>query len=302
MYDTIRAELTQEDLAFSPLDVVEGLENVVESQKNGLPYWTGNAGSIKVCVNKWSIRLEGSLCKFWYGNNLQTLTRQQTQGAINRLIEILQTDITKARVTRLDLGANLLVSGSCCEYLSMLGECGRYKRGWNYREQTQSYKLKARELIVYDKIRESKDKGLQIPIEFKGQNLLRVEYRIFGHIAKQIGWNSVVRLGDLYKGDFYSFVVDKWKDEYYKINKLKDQVMGTIKNDSEIITMLAGEGLKARGAGAIGELIDILKKRGYKTNYSRLKLKLNALLENGEDSGLAGELDRLVDEVVKYKR
>ena len=302
MYDTIRAELTQEDLTFSPLDVVEGLENVVESYKNGLPYWTGNAGCLKVCVNNWSIRLEGSLCKFWYGNNLQGLTRQQTQGAIYRLAEILQTDISKARVTRLDFGANLLVSGSCCEYLAMLGECGRYKAGWNYQTQTQSYKQKAKELIVYDKIREYKDKGGLIPVEFEGQNLLRVEYRLFGDVSRQIGWNNKVRLGDLYKEQFYSFVLDKWRNEYYKISKLKDKVMGTITNDSDIITMLASEGLKSRGAGAIAELIDMLKKRGYETNYPRLRAKLKALLDRGEDNGLAGELDMLVDEVVKYKR
>lgn len=63
------------------------------------------------------ITIEGSLAKFYYGNNLHLLGREEIKQVIDLLSDILQLDINSAHVTRIDIAADFEMSHNTKEYL-----------------------------------------------------------------------------------------------------------------------------------------------------------------------------------------
>ena len=118
------------------------------------------------------ITIEGSLAKFYYGNNLHLLGREEIKQAIDLLSDILQLDINSAHVTRIDIAADFEMSHNTKEYFPFLGNYPRHKRDL-CKGTTLYYKSASHTCTFYDKGKESQGK--------KGAEscLLRFESRWF---------------------------------------------------------------------------------------------------------------------------
>lgn len=74
---------------------------------NGEIVITGNLNGLKITLNRYQMKIkDGSLCKWYMGDNFQTMGRGDTQKAIERLSDTLHVPVREATVTRLDIGRN----------------------------------------------------------------------------------------------------------------------------------------------------------------------------------------------------
>ena len=163
MYDTINFKITNNDVGndnflhniprFLNDDHTTAYHNF-----NGEEVITGSIDNLKISISRYQVKIkDGSLCKWYLGDNFKTMGRQDTQGAIERLSDILHLPIDKATIIRLDIAQNFIVKHPIEVYLNHLGELRHSKR---LQEPSGIYYHKDGErLCFYDKNREQKNKG-----------------------------------------------------------------------------------------------------------------------------------------------
>ena len=134
MYDTINFRLTNNNVGNDNFlhDIPRYLDDdhtTAYHNFNGMEVITGNVGNLKVSINRYQVKIkDGSLCKWYLGDNFKTMGRQDTQRAIERLSDILHLPIDKATIIRLDIAQNFIVKHPIEVYLNHLGELRRSKR------------------------------------------------------------------------------------------------------------------------------------------------------------------------------
>jgi hypothetical protein len=82
---------------------------------------TGNLDGLRVTANSFQIKVSGSLCKWYLGNNFETLQRSDTQRAIEKISDTLHLPIDKAQITRIDVACNFIVKQPIGVYLTIWG-------------------------------------------------------------------------------------------------------------------------------------------------------------------------------------
>lgn len=99
---------------------------------------------VRVWPSRNRMRIEGSLAKFLYHENITMLTPETTQEAIENLGEALGIDMGKARVSSLEFGINIVTRQEPWLYLQRLGDMPRRER-LEYSRNTLYYSRKGRE-------------------------------------------------------------------------------------------------------------------------------------------------------------
>ena len=186
----------------------------------------GTLQGMRVGIYPTSIRIDGSLPKFLYeGGNVIPLNRHTTEEALKKLSDALQINLEDARVSSLEFGANFLVRHKPSAYLDRMGEMPRRYRH-RFCADTLYYKHKGKQqpdiFTFYDKMIEAKTNGMTIPQGFEDANFLRVELRLKGGIARQMGV-AQVQASTLHDRTFYHRLMAKYIDTYFSIKKLKTQ-------------------------------------------------------------------------------
>ena len=141
MYDTVKFRLNC-------------LEKEIRYLLSKFDYQLDNLG---INIYNSFITIEGSLAKFYYGNNLHLLGREEIKQAIDLLSDILQLDINSAHVTRIDIAADFEMSHNTKEYFPFLGNYPRHKRDL-CKGTTLYYKSASHTCTFYDKGKESQGK------------------------------------------------------------------------------------------------------------------------------------------------
>lgn len=191
---------------------------------------TGRLQNLYVSITERGVKVGNSLCKYGLGDNFQTLTRQSTQTAIERLSDTLHLPIGRGFVSRVDVGINCILQYPLDVYLNHLGRWrgipgGRQPFGIYYQQKT-----KKKQLCFYDKVREQKEAGEPIPALYEGKNVLRYEQRFLKGIPAQFGVKEL-RAETLSAPDFYTKLLSTARDEYLAIEKLNE-----IRPNFEIMT------------------------------------------------------------------
>jgi len=226
MFDTINMRLIKENAKGIDLisHVPVRLKNVSEHIHNEGENLTiiGHYEGFKVSVtNKRVTITEHSISKWYLGDNFKTLTRGDTQRAIEKLSDELCLPIANADLTRIDLAQNLIMTYEVPVYFNHLGLLQYYNRF----EQAHSlyYQNNKRQLVFYNKVREYTDKGLTIPELFKTRNTLRYELRFKNRLCNQFNMPEV-KASHLFNEQFYMNIIDRWHQEYKNINKTRDAI------------------------------------------------------------------------------
>ena len=313
MYDTVFLCLTKADVSgVAFLEVVPRLlDNVVESRCNDVVSITGDLNGLKVTATGQRVRIMGgSLCKFQFGNNCQTMGRRDTQQAIEKLSDSLTLPMDKANVTRVDVAQNFIMRNPVAVYLNHLGVL-------RYADRLEEpsglyYRLKGGRLCFYDKNRERRDKKEAIPDLFRGQSVLRYERRYTQRIVAKFRVAEVTG-ATLYKEGFYIKVLDAWRDDYQAIQTINDintavnfQTMTTIPELHKAGVLALVD--KAGGQIAFLSQLKEAQQRGDigKVQACRLRKEVEkACQETGgqtAQSEAIEELDRKVAEAVRFYR
>ena len=263
----------------------------------------GSLQGMKVGIYPTAIRIEGSIAKFLYdGGNLIPLNRHTTEEAVKKLSEALQINLEDAGVSSLEFGANFLMRHKPSEYLKRMGELPRRQR-YTFNVDTLYYRHRGKEqpdtFCMYDKISDAKAKGMPIPQGFEDKNLLRVELRLNGSLAKQMGVPDV-KASTLYDRQFYAKIRNRFINTYFsitKINKLNANFMESIKTPKDAVDGFLGLMLaKAGGMQEIDNYLEELKANqvfSERINYKRTR---DALYKAASKAKLSSK-DELVAEL-----
>lgn len=313
MYDTVFLCLSQADV--SGVDFLEGvprfLDNVVECRCNGVVSVTGDLNGLYVAVTGQRLRIRGgSLCKYLLGDNCQTIGRNDTKRAIEKLSDSLHLPMDKASVTRMDVAQNFIMRHPVAVYLNHLGVMGHADR----LEEPSGlyYRLNGGRLCFYDKNREQRDKKETISDLYSNRDVLRYERRYTQRIAAIFGVNEVTG-ATLYNEAFYIQVLNAWKADYQAIQKIND--IDTTLNFSEMRTVpqfnKACIRLAVKGAGGLIQFLDQIKEaqqRGEIDKVQACRLRKAVTDACQEESGhttrneAIEELDKKVADAVRFYR
>lgn len=285
------------------------LNNVGEHYYNNEPIITGDLNGLKISLNTNQLKVkDGSLCKWFLGDNFKTMGRSDTQKAIEKLSDILHLPMDKASVTRLDVAQNFITMHPPEVYFNHLGELRYTER--LLQPSGLYYKGSNLSLCFYDKNKEQKSHRRPIPDLYQNRNVLRYEQRYTSRVASQMGVSEVTG-ALLYDEAFYQEVLNRWRAKYEAIQKVNDISLNfeAMKTKQQLykmgvlsIVQMAGGAMKMyeqiREAQNQGKLT---KKQAFdlrKTVKDALEVREGLTVQNEAIK----ELNKKVAEAIKYYR
>jgi hypothetical protein len=304
MYCTTWQFLTQEQAGSPVMDCLHYLTNRSENYREdtGKTYITGNAGNLRIGISEHGVSIKGSLAKFYLGTNLHTLTRSDSRRAFEMMADTLHLPIHKSKVTRIDIGHNIITSYKPELYYPYLGPSQYYTR--LIQPKSITYYSSKKTVKAYNKIAESKKSKSIIPDVFKGKNLLRFELGFTEKLPKQFN-QAVITPNTLTNERFYMDMYDRWHNEYEAIQKIGLAKMDTskIKTEKDYLDQFLIMSLKEKGIENVLHHIEVMREQKvYKHTeyYSNLKRKIKELAgckTNIEQPELIQELNRKIARV-----
>lgn len=304
MYDTVKLSYSLLDnIVPKDTEVFNNLVNITESidvdtQSNWI---TGKAKNMVIRRNANSITVQGSLPKYKYGNNLQTLQRADTGLIIEELSDLISTDLSKARLQRVDFSTNIITEHKPQYYYRFLGHLTRF-----YRHSDNSslyYNQGCKKLLFYDKIKDAKAKQMPIPKQYQNKNVLRYEMRLLKQVKKF--FKRDVLANDLINKQLYNYLLDKWYEYYKEIEKQKSKInimSNQITSPKDFDRQLLIGLVQSLGYSHIDDVIEQMKTMkvfNQKEYYSRLKSKYRRLSKvDISDEDVISEIDIKINEVV----
>lgn len=244
MYDTIHIFLHYSDVqSLTPIEETRlkrgngsdrwNQDGVVFSSTQGyfLRYPT-NYGSVEgwnVEAHRTGYKLKGSLAKWYFGNNIQTLTLAQAIKAIESLGEALGVGrcIFKAKVNRMDFSSVISTMHPADYYFVFLDNMKGFDRSKKKSETTLYYNRKSRDKAfkAYDKVKESMDMGYYIPIQFKGENLFRWETVYYPKEISRVfkrDKGDVFTVEQMLTEETFNHCVEVWLSSYESVMKINN--------------------------------------------------------------------------------
>lgn len=222
MYDTILMYLSAADAGGVSLldDVPPLLEDVgLHDYESGTAV-TGKIGGLSVSATERAVRVTGgSLCKWYLGNNYHTMSRGDVERAVEALSDALHQPMSKAVITRVDVGANMIMQHPVETYTSHLGALQYAQR--LEEPTTLYYKQGSGRLCFYDKNKEQRAAGGKVPALYSGKSVLRYEKRHTCKVGRKLGFDKVTA-ATLSDERFYMLMLADWRDTYKAIEKIKD--------------------------------------------------------------------------------
>ncbi|GEM_PF-4386836 len=243
-----------------------------------------------------AIVVSGSLPRYLHGTNAVTMTRVESKEAVERISNDLSLPLEAARAYRIDIAGNIILRHPVGDYLATLGPWKQAQRK-DFSNGNLSYQGGRSTLNFYDKVLHLNRSGDKIPEHWVNRNVLRVELQMKNAVKDQIGQAVFGR--DLWDETVYVKAIQRWKDSYLTVEKLKlmeDMPMRNVKELRAFIEYLGVQALgydngllrikMAKGLGQITK--DQAKER-------RRALKKMATYPKGEAKGLIEELDRKIE-------
>lgn len=311
MYDTIFFRLTQAEvqgvdfLAETPCY----LQDVAEHTFNDGLVLTGNVGNLKVSLNRFQVKVkDGSLCKYYLGDNFKAMGRKDTKMAVEKLSDELHLPMSLAAVTRIDVAQNFCTKHPPEVYFNHLG---LLKYATRLQEPNGVYYSQTGgRLAFYDKNREQKTKREPIPELYEGRNVLRYEQRYTQRLARQFCLPEITG-SLLYNEAFYIKILSKWRDIYRDIQKINDVAYNfeAMKTKQQLYRMGVLSLIEQAG-GQVKILAQIAEaqKRGELTKKQAFDLRatINDVCQIRDGLTIPNEaikeLDKKIDEAVRFFR
>ena len=284
------------------------IDDVAEHYYNGVAVVTGHLGNLGVTVSADRVKVQHSLARWYLGNNGKSMTRRDVQHAVEALSDTLHLPMHTATVTRLDVATNLMMQHPVGVYLEHLGEMKGAKR--LLQPDALYYTTRGGCLTIYDKVKEQRARSEPVPEIFQGRSVLRMERRYTKRVQHQLG--QEVTGASLYNEAFYTMAIDRWRDAYRSITKIRQITIDftTMTGKKQFYRLAALHLIESQGGQLefLGKLSEA-QKMGQLTSKQAYDLR-QAVDEvcNCTTDGLTTatplitELDRKVNEAVRYYR
>jgi len=224
MIDTLKIILSPDDIHYEwdIKDVKSKLHiNEKYDRKGFKPL--GYVKNMSVSGDNRKLIVEGSIAKYYNGNNIENFNWFDIESAVEELSEELELPLKDGRIGRVDIGANIELKQDVRDYFNELGHL-EYHLRINRHRTTLRYEFKSmrKNMIFYDKLVETKKKKLIGDFDKKdftqAKHLMRVEYQ-FQERVSQIFKKKDLRVSDLYTQAFCKQLMRCWFDTYQCIYK-----------------------------------------------------------------------------------
>lgn len=260
----------------------------------------GKLGNLKVVVTGMEIRIYGSIAKYLKGDNLETLSLEKLKMAIEKLEKELGIPVRKGRITRVDMAGTFQMKKKPLLYLKKLGWLEGFFRSTYTPDSLYYTRGREREKVIqlsfYDKGKEMRGKGLEVP----PGNLLRYECRFF---RRGIRWlfKRDLTVDEILDEKVFNVFISRWHELYTSIFKL-----GTNYLDVSFNSLESSSDWGALCLCQMNTQIDVLKalkdvfscrkerRAGDVSLHNRLKTSTLKMLERGKRFT---ELDNLIEEL-----
>lgn len=257
MIDTIHLFLPADILPDSYLLTTEPAFTNIDKKTSlttGEITFYGYFKNFRVKQNARGIYIEGSLTKYYLGDNQKTLRPIDVPIAFIELSEDLGLPIDIAKVNRVDIAENIITRQPANQYYDVLGS-SRYFRRLELNSGL-GYESVNRYISFYDKKRELKKKNEIETDVFVDRNVLRVEYRFLKHktLANYLDV-PIVQVRDLVF--HYPEIIKAWEEVFSTINK-KHQAL-TFNNEVYQTKGAFDKQIKIMGVEAIGGFQELKK-------------------------------------------
>lgn len=287
-------------------DISGYLDNGNESSnvKTGEVSVFGNVENIKVMQYFGGYSIQGSLPKFLYGNNVCQLTRKEVGQAIEKLSDRLHLPLNDARVTGIEVGANICLTKQHTAYTRLLGDMPRMQRvsmadSLYYKG---SGKVHPRQYYFYDKVAEVRKSGGTMPQGLEAANMMRYEMRLNGRLPFQLSIPEF-KGSTLQDREVYQELINRWLNGYLSINKLvnmEDEHLKKGMSVKEAQEVFIAQQIAKGGSSIIDEFIAKLKQNECFDNrlyYNRVKSNLQKLASKTKLSVDNGDIEELTAKV-----
>jgi hypothetical protein len=225
MLDTIGMKFHREDLGddWNIEKIKSNLQPVISYRKNETKP-IGYLRNFRVDLNYNELKIQGSLPKYLNGNNIQDFDWNSVELAIGLLSDEIGLPLHKARLYRVDVGANIELDNEpkeCFPELIFKEYSQRITRHiTSLRFESNKYRTN---LLFYDKLEQYQDdikliKDVDLRHLTQAENLLRVELQIQEGLS-QILKTKNLRVSNLYEPDFCKLLIKKCLESYQQVYK-----------------------------------------------------------------------------------
>lgn len=293
MIDTITGYMELNRTKFK--DIEHLLHNATIREKDKCFIYVCSVSNFKIKLfldsnsKPYRISFNGSLAKFYFGNNLEVLDLKATRLAIESLSKELGVNLSKAKITRLDFGINVSVKHPVHEYISSIQSYPRLKFG-RYKETISFFSFKgSKALTFYDKIYQLKNRDPllynKLPIHIKNLNLLRFEVRFKKNLNSNLGTKNLT-MNNLYQERIFSLLQQQLIDTLDRVHIMETNNIpdSTILKDYGLKNFLSIYGLFNLGYNRVLNLIsdqkfDVKNESVKKSRLRKQLIEINKLLD-----------------------
>ena len=256
---------------------------------------TGRLGTLWASICYDELRLRGSLPTFM--GETAPLSRAGVERARARIEDALCICMGDARVTGLEVTADLTLPSPPAHYLALLGCCSRTQRV-EYQGESVSFRTDARWFTFYDKTAEREKRKKPSP---KG-HVIRAEVKYRKRVRHKLGADGPVTLADLHAPSFLRHLVGSWQREYDRVEKRHPPAPLSVGKDFRRSLMLAG--VSSLGARSIEAQLRAAEKSGtiHRSTMNGRILLIRGLATDPAlttESPLVSELDAAVRDAVE---
>lgn len=256
------------------LDLAERLEASRAAQNLGTR--RGKAGQLlglQCRLTGHDVFLTGSLSRLVHGSNARAASPDdiaRVLGLIADELGVALSTVLDARVYRLDVAANLVVSRAPADYLPALVHVPRAARN-QWTPTSLAFVNKTRQLSFYDKLAEITAKGGEVPEALQGLNVLRYELKLMRQLTKV--FDGPVTAVDLTTPDFQARLSQVWFARYQTVRTEPVVELGEPKTIPALTSSLARLGIASVGQPRVIAALDGLRAAGAVSADMRGKMR-----------------------------
>ena len=262
-------------------------------------FLTGKLKNLKVLITKDYLQIAGSLAKYYFDNNLQTMDPDDIVTAIVWLRDELELPIERGFIKRIDIARNIIVKKNVRQYLDCFDETDGYHRDRINDRLLYKKTNGTHSMTMYDKVKELKKNEREFYQYnrngvLKDKNILRYEVKLEQKINQLLKYKSV-RVVHLRSKTFLKKLNDFWYMKYKSISTKKTFAFNAdIDCYGDFKKELLIKAIQDMGITALFKMLDDLRKAGKMTSNQKAYAKQDIKRLVAGTSSLV-ELDQTVE-------
>lgn len=207
--------------------LIEKFPKIKKGNPNDAPlFWVKN---LRVTTRNKKLIIEGSLAKYFNGNNIEPFSWVDVRTAINKLSREMGLPLEEGILRRIDIGVNFSVDRDVIEYFSEMFHLHCYQRIHKHkttlRFENNSHKFnfcfydKKKSVLNHNKRNNGRRNYDDIELVSEYDNLMRIELQIEERLPLFLNRKEPVKVSELFSRDFCKLLMKKWLRLYRRIQK-----------------------------------------------------------------------------------